>query len=92
MGPFDLLLHTLNFAAPAFGMAVLMLGFNAVLNRQALPKRPAVAQFAVNLGVGLAVLSLGLWIFGRDGMMATYGALVLFVATSQWALTKPWRH
>lgn len=91
MGTLNLLMHLLNFAAPAFGMAALMLGFTLVLNRN----RPAVisgwVQLGLNFGVGLATLALGLWFFGRDGMVATYGALVVGVATSQWVINKSWR-
>jgi hypothetical protein len=31
-----------------------------------------------------AVLALGLWYYGRDGKMATYSAMVLAAASSQW--------
>jgi hypothetical protein len=46
---------------------------------------------AINFIVGVAVLSAGLMIFGRDGKMATYVALVLACATSQWLLAGSWR-
>jgi hypothetical protein len=91
MGTLNLLIHLLNFAAPAFGMAALMLAFTLVISRN----RPTVVsgwvQLGLNFGVGLVALALGLWFFGRDGMMATYGALAVGVATSQWVITKSWR-
>jgi hypothetical protein len=48
-------------------------------------------QVAANLAVGLAVLAVGVWQWGIDGMMMTYAALVLAVASSQWLLSRGWR-
>lgn len=91
MGFFDLTIHLANFAAPAFFMALTL----ALLGPFLLPKTAAahglLAQAAINFIVGLVVLCLGLWIFGNDGKMATYVALVLAVATSQWAGGRGWR-
>ncbi len=91
MGFTDALNHLLNFAAPAFGLAVLLALASWLLNR----KRPIVlsmiAQLAINFVVGLLVLAFGLWYFDRDGMMATYAALVVGMATSQWVMERGWR-
>ena len=38
-----------------------------------------------------AVLVGGLWVFGVDGKMATYGACVLVAAALQWVLARGWR-
>lgn len=88
MGPIDLLIHLLNFAAPALGVAVL----TALAARLFMKKRPAAqslyAQAAINFVVCLAVLLGGLWFFGNDGKMATYAALVLACATSQWWMVR----
>ncbi|WP_366887921.1 hypothetical protein [Rhodoferax sp.] len=46
------------------------------------------AQAAINFVVCLLVLLGGLWFFGHDGKMATYAALVLACATSQWLLSR----
>jgi hypothetical protein len=46
---------------------------------------------ALNFGAGLVALAAGLWFFGRDGKMATYAAMVLVVATSQWLSGRAWR-
>ncbi|WP_041675625.1 hypothetical protein [Ramlibacter tataouinensis] len=91
MGPFDFLLHLANFAAPALGLALLLVAAARLLglNRPAAP--PAWAQVAVVFAAGLAVLGVGLWWFGRDGKMVTYGALVGVAATVQWLLTGAWR-
>jgi hypothetical protein len=37
------------------------------------------------------VLAGGLMFFGHDGQMATYAALVLACATSQWLVGGGWR-
>ena len=40
---------------------------------------------------GVAVLAAGLAVFGRDGMMATYAALVVVCGTVQWLAMRGWR-
>ena len=91
MGPLDLTRHLLSFAAPALVVALLV----ALAARLVLPAsvRPASWRLAVlfNTLAGLAVLTGGLWYFGRDGKMVTYAALVLVVATVQWACGRAWR-
>ena len=87
----DLLNHFLNFVAPAFFVAVLV----PLAARWCMKKTPAVislwAQSAINFLVNVMVLALGLWFFGRDGKMATYSAMVLMCATSQWVMLRGWR-
>jgi hypothetical protein len=39
---------------------------------------------AINFIVSVAALLLGLIVFGRDGKMASYLAMVVLCATSQW--------
>ena len=41
------------------------------------------AQAAINVVAGTVVLLLGLWYFGNDGKMATYGAMLVVCATTQ---------
>ncbi|MBK7005121.1 MAG: hypothetical protein IPH37_08255, partial [Burkholderiales bacterium] len=44
----------------------------------------------INFVVSAVVLVAGLWFFGRDAKMATYGAMLLAVATAQaLAMRKP---
>jgi len=84
-------LHLLNFLAPALCLPLLLwpmarLAFG----------RPAGAprwwvQWGVQAAVGVAVLLAGLWVFGRDGKMLTYAALVLAGASCQWLLQRGWR-
>ena len=91
MGPLDSLNHLLNFLAPAFWMAVAM----AVLGRLVLRGRAAGLgrgmQWLLDFGVCALVLLAGLWLTGRDGKMATYAALVVAIASSQWLLLRGWR-
>jgi hypothetical protein len=83
MGPFDLLNHLLNFVAPALfvGTLLALLGPVFIRNRPAAPE--LYAQAAINSGAGAIALAAGLWFFGRDGKMASYGAMLLACAFSQ---------
>ncbi|RZL90671.1 MAG: hypothetical protein EOP82_15115 [Variovorax sp.] len=87
----DLLIHLLNFAAPAFFVALSL----AVLFRLLMRKRSAATglgmQIVLNFLAGLLVLAAGLWFFGRDGRMATYAAMVAVCGTVQWWLLRAWR-
>lgn len=91
MNPVDFLLHLLSFVAPAFVVALLVsLAGRLVLPRGSGPQRWWVSV-ALNFVAGVAALGVGLWWFGHDGKMATYTALVLAVATSQWLIARGWR-
>jgi hypothetical protein len=89
MTPPDILNHLLNFVAPAFAVGFLLPALaRLVLHRGAgAPARSAWwVQGAVNFAVGVAVLAGGLLLFGQDGRMATYAALVLACGSSQWLM------
>lgn len=91
MNALDFLWHLLSFLAPAFALAALLpLAARMVLPRGA-PRPSWRALFAINFVVGAMVLGAGLWYFGRDGKMATYAALVVAVATTQWLAGRGWR-
>ncbi|HET7834596.1 hypothetical protein QTI17_24360 [Variovorax sp. J31P179] len=91
MAPLDLFNHLINFVAPAFAVGF----FSALLGRLTMRKAAGTPswwlQGAINFIVGVAVLAGGLVYFGRDGKMATYAALVLACATSQWLVAGGWR-
>jgi hypothetical protein len=91
MSALDLLIHLLNFAAPAFFLALLL----AVLFRLAMPARSKATglwkQLGINFAAGLIVLVAGLVVFGRDGRIATYAALVVVCGSVQWWLLRGWR-
>lgn len=91
MGFFALLNHVINFAAPALWLALLMplAGRFIMKNRHlALTYKAQVAMYFV---ASMAVLLLGLAMFGHDGKMLTYLALVVLIATIQWVMLKGWR-
>ena len=91
MGPLDLFYHLLSFAAPALAVALLVAGGARLF----LTSAPIIGSWwshvAINSIVGVLVLAAGLWYFGVDGKMATYAALVVAVASSQWACSRAWR-
>jgi hypothetical protein len=84
LSPLHLINTLANFAAPALVVALLC----AILPRILMRKGSRASHFfrcaAINCVAGLAALLAGLWYFGNDGKMATYAALVLAVASSQW--------
>ena len=86
----DLLVHALNFAAPAAFLAVLMPLLARLILRGKQARMKLWVQMLVTFAVCLAVLLAGLMFFGRDGKMVTYAALVLCAATSQWVMCKAW--
>lgn len=91
MGLLDLLIHLLNFLAPALCVAGLVT-FSARFFRKGMStasggRRHLTVNFAICAAVSLA----GLLLWGRDGRMATYVALVLAAATSQWWQLGDWR-
>lgn len=88
MGPLDLLNHLLNFAAPALFVATAVTLASRWVVGKGGSGRSWRVQWAVNAGVGAAVLLGGLLLFGRDGKMATYAVLVLVAATSQWLMSR----
>ncbi len=84
MGPLDLLNHLLNFAAPALAVGLVLAFLAPVFMKNKALARTRSAQTAINFVVGVLALLAGLLFFGRDGKMASYAALVLATATSQW--------
>jgi hypothetical protein len=84
MSPLDGLWHLLNFMAPAFGVALLSASLMKWLWRRDLA---AVSwrRLVVWAGAaGLLALLAGLLVFGRDGKIATYGALITASALALW--------
>lgn len=83
--------HLLNFALPAFAVGLVV----AFVSRFTLPRRPSTPTFWRQVGLhtlaGLLVLAAGLIVFGRDGKMLTYAALVVVIATCQWLMSGAFR-
>ena len=91
MGLLELLNHLLNFLAPALWIAVLLPLAAPLFFKKRLAAPSLWAQSVVNFAMSVLVLVLGLWFFGRDGKMATYSAMVLLCATTQWVMLRGWR-
>ena len=87
----QLLLHGLNFLAPALFVALFLPAANRWVLRRAEPRFLLWVQAAVLFVVGLAVLIAGLVLLGADGAMLTYLALVLCGASAQWLMGRSWR-
>lgn len=80
MGPLDALWHLLNFFGPAVGVGLLATGLVKLLWHRELKSVSFRSLALWSVAAGGVVLIAGLVVFGRDGRMATYGALVLAVA------------
>ncbi len=91
MGLFDIANHLLNFVAPAAVVALLVVLLSRFFQRNRPLALGSAAQAAINFVVCVAVLTIGLWFFGRDAKMLTYIAMVLASATVQWLLLGAWR-
>lgn len=91
MGPLALLNHAINFVAPAAWLALLMPLLSHFVMKKRVLSHTFRAQVAMNFVFCVAALLLGLALFGRDGKMLTYLAMVSASATSQWVLFKGWR-
>ena len=93
MDVLDLALHLLNFAAPAWCLALILVLWARAMPRRWLPRAALSlpAQVLIQGALGTAVLLAGLVVFEHDGKMATYGALVVVAATTQWGLSRAWR-
>jgi len=91
MSLFGLLDHLLNFIAPALVVGLLVAAMAPVLMKKSRPHHSWLIQSAINSGANLLVLLAGMLIFGHDGKMATYAAMVITCASSQWISGKAWR-
>ena len=91
MDPITLSFPLLNFFAPALGVAVLIALFAGLFIRKRAPTVSSWKQVAVNFMVCALALGIGLWFFGRDGKMASYAAMLLCGASSQWLMQQGWK-
>jgi len=91
MGVIELLIHLINFTLPALvvGLALPLLTRLTARGRQV--GQAWWRQASVNALAGVLVLVAGLWLWGQDGKLLTYVAMVLVCATSQWLLSGAWR-
>ncbi len=91
MGPLDLINHLLNFAAPAVFVGVFVAWVAPWVLRRSGANTTFALRAAVASAVGVSVMAAGLWFFGNDGKMASYLALVVATAASQFLLMQAHR-
>ncbi len=88
MGLIHFVLHALNFLAPAALVALLLPVLDRYVLRNSSQGWSWWLQSGILFAVGALVLFVGLLLFGVDGKMLSYLALVLGSATCQWLLTR----
>lgn len=91
MGPLDLFNHLFGFLAPALAVGVVLALAGYFFNRKVAVARGLTAQAAINCVAGVLALLVGLWFFQRDGKVASYAAMVLACASTQWWGLRGWR-
>lgn len=84
MGPLDIVWHLVNFFLPAIAVGALAAGFAKLLWRQALRQARWLHLAASSAAAGAVCLLVGLAFGARDGLMATYAALVGASALALW--------
>ena len=84
MGPLDALWHLLNLFVPAVATALLAAAGAKLLWRRDLASVPWQRLAWPAALAASTVTVAGLVVFGRDGRMATYGAMVLATALTLW--------
>ncbi len=84
MGPLDAANHLLNLFLPALALGSLSAALVKLLWRRELATVSWARLAALAAGAAVAVALTGLLIFGRDGRMATYSAMVLACAITLW--------
>lgn len=86
--------HLLNFMLPAAAVALLLMALGrplaGFLGGKGKSGRGWWRQAATLFAVNLAVLVAGLAVFGHDGKMLTYAALVLGAAGCRWWQLRGW--
>jgi hypothetical protein len=84
MAPIDATWHLLNLFGAAVGVGVLSASMAKVLWRRELSGVSLRRLAAWSCGAGAVVSLAGLMVYGRDGRMATYGAMALACALALW--------
>lgn len=81
---FAMLGHLAGFLAPAMGLAAVLWAAPRLWKRARSARWSPRTEALMLCGAGVAVLLAGLIVFGRDGKMFTYTALVLAQASVAW--------
>lgn len=83
MDTITLLIHLLNFLAPALAVALALALMGPFFMHKS-PTAPGwIASTAINFAASILPLVLGLWYFGRDGKMASYAGMLVCCTISQ---------
>ena len=85
MTPLAFLGHLAGFVAPAVFMALVLWAVPRLRRRGRAAPGAGLEAFMLVVA-GIVVLLAGLVVFGRDGKMATYAALVVVQGTLAWWL------
>lgn len=80
--------HLANFIAPAIGVALLLWGMPRIWPKARTGRWGARHELMALCALGVAVLLAGLVLFGRDGKMLSYTALVLAQGSLGWWLRR----
>lgn len=91
MSLIDILNHTLNFTTPALVMATLTALFARHLLFKHLKKPGLLPFLGISSALSILAAVAGLWLFGRDGKMATYAAMAVASATGAWMAARGWK-
>ena len=84
MGPLDAIWQLSNLFVPALGLGALAAALAKLLWRREL-RAVAWSRLAATAGLACAAVALaGLVLWGRDGKMATYAAMVGVCALTLW--------
>jgi len=84
VGPIDVLNHFVNFLLPALGLGVLATALAKLVFRRAL-RAARWACLALWVCAACVLVAVGgLLVFGRDGTLATLGAMVLAASVTLW--------
>ncbi len=84
MGPLDLINHVANLFVPALALGALAAALAKLAWRAELATQPWWPLAGLAAAANAAVTLAGLAWFGRDGRMATYGAMVLATTLTLW--------
>ena len=84
LGPVDTFWYVMNFFGPAIGLALIAPSLAKLLWRKALKGARWIRLSAWVFGACAAVAIAGLVVFGHDGKMATYAAMVVVCALTLW--------
>jgi hypothetical protein len=82
--PSDAFWHLINFFAPAVLLGAIAAAATKLLWRNDLGGVSAVRLWTWASGASALVSVIGLVVFGRDGRMATYAAMVVACAAGLW--------